>query len=97
MAVLRACARLPETVQERVETLQMTWEGAQVGEGGWSVLRGSGGVSGLGLKGNQRASLVDPGLFVCELASRSLAQRAVRGLCDCSLRRCSSTAFCKTG
>lgn len=46
-----------------------------------------------GSRVNRRASLVDLGLFVCELASRSLAQRAARG---CSLRRCGSTAFYKT-
>ncbi len=31
MAALRACARLPETVQERVEALQVTWERTQLG------------------------------------------------------------------
>ena len=31
MVALRACARLPETVQERVEALQVTWERAQGG------------------------------------------------------------------
>lgn len=31
MVALRACARLPETVQERVEALQVTWERTQVG------------------------------------------------------------------
>lgn len=30
MVALRACARLPETVQERVEVLQVTWGRAQV-------------------------------------------------------------------
>ncbi|ERI53144.1 hypothetical protein N878_00805 [Pseudomonas sp. EGD-AK9] len=31
MVVLRACASLPETVQERVEALQVTWERVQMG------------------------------------------------------------------
>lgn len=31
MAILRACARLPETGQERVEALQVTWERAAGG------------------------------------------------------------------
>lgn len=30
MVALRACARLAETVQERVEALQMTWEGVRI-------------------------------------------------------------------